>query len=143
MRPFTAEQFKSLYSQVPRLCVEVVVRTPTGIVLTKRSIEPWKGAWHIPGGTVFYQESLADAVHRIAQDELGVEVKIEKEIGSIEYPSEFEERSWGHSVGIAFEASIVSGTLRGSEQGEEVAVFKTLPENLIAEQKQFLQRIGF
>ena len=31
------------------------------VYLTKRSIEPCKGLWHLPGGTVRFGESLTEA----------------------------------------------------------------------------------
>lgn len=46
-------EYDSIYSRVPRLCVEVVISTRAqGVLLTRRDIPPNIGAWHIPGGTV-------------------------------------------------------------------------------------------
>lgn len=140
--PLTNEEFKAIYSRVPRLCVEVVVKTAEGVVLTLRSIKPYKSQYHIPGGTVGYGETLEEAVLRVAKEELGVEVEIEKLLGPIYYPSEVKQRGWGWSVGIAYSVKIKSGKLRGSNQGKKVGIFSLLPENLIAEQKQFLQNIS-
>src|SRR6185295_8718349 len=62
------KEFDAIYSLVPRLTVEVVVQTDAGIVLTRRAIEPAKGKWHIPGGTVFKGETLRQAVKRVARE---------------------------------------------------------------------------
>ncbi|MBU0975306.1 NUDIX domain-containing protein, partial [Patescibacteria group bacterium] len=70
--------FKYIYRKVPRLCVDVIVKTPRGIILTKRSIPPAKGWWHIPGGTILWGETVEQAVKRVAREEVGVEVKIKK-----------------------------------------------------------------
>ncbi len=139
--PLTQAEFERIYRKVPRLTVEVVVKTKEGIVLTKRSIPPYLGQYHIPGGTVHYGETLEEAVRRVAKDELGVEVKVEKLLGPIYYPSEEKERGYGWSVGIAFLVKIKSGRLRGSYQGEKVGVFRKFPKNLIAEQRKFLQKL--
>lgn len=136
------KEFETIYSRVPRLCVEVIVKNSQGIVLTKRSIEPYKGKWHIPGGTVLYGEMLHTAVKRVATEELGVEVNVKKVLGYIEYPSEAKIRGFGWSVGIAFEVEIMSGELRGSDQAEEVQYFTTSPDEIVAEQNAFLKKHG-
>lgn len=109
---FPLHVFRSIYRRVPRLCVEVVLRTPRGVVLTKRDIIPWKGWWHLPGGTVGMHESLARAVARVAMEELGVRVRIIKVLGVIEY---LHAPAWyGHPVSIALLAHRMNGKLRGS-----------------------------
>lgn len=130
--------YKSIYSRVSRLCVEVVVQTNNGIVLTFRDIEPYKGYWHVPGGAVLYKEKLHDAVKRIAKDELGTAVTIERYIGYQEYPLEAKVRGWGWTVSLIFLTKIKSGMVRGSEQGKKVKMFKILPQKVVPEQKDFL-----
>jgi len=120
------------------LCVEVVLRTPASVVLTKRDIVPWKGQWHLPGGTVRMRETLAHAVTRIAMEELGLRVRIVRVLGTIEYLH--AERWYGHPVSVAFLVRRVSGKLRGSPQGREVGTFAKLPKPMIREQRQFLMR---
>lgn len=137
----SGKEFRSIYSKVPRLCVEVVIKTENGIVLTLRSIEPYKGLWHIPGGTVLFNETLEEAVRRVAREEVGVAVKIEKLLGYIEYPDEQERRGFGWSIGIAFLVKVVSGKLTGSEQGEEVREFTSLPSKMVLQQALFLRRV--
>lgn len=140
--PLTSEEFREIYAKVPRLCVEVILKTDDGVVLSLRSIEPYKGQWHIPGGTVLRGESLVEAVKRVARDELGVEVAVVAQTGIIEYPSEREIGHFGHSVGVAFVVKQMRGDLRGSRQGSEVKTFVRCPENIIEEQKQFLIKHG-
>lgn len=137
------EEFDAIYSRVPRLCVEVIVRTPKGIVLTKRSIEPCLGQWHIPGGTVFFAESLSEAVQRVAHDELGVTVTPGAFLGYIEYPGMLADGYKGWPVGMAFEATIAGGDIHGSEQGEELGYFKEVPENTVPDQARFLDKYVF
>jgi len=60
--PLSQKEFDDIYSKVPRLTVEVIVKNRAGgILLTKRAIEPCKGQWHLPGGTVRFGESLLEA----------------------------------------------------------------------------------
>jgi ADP-ribose pyrophosphatase YjhB (NUDIX family) len=136
----TSEEFKSIYSRVPRLTVEVCIKTEKGIVLTKRDIEPWKGYWHIPGGTVSMYETLEDAVKRVALYEAGVEVEVKELMGYILYPSIKEHGDPGWPVGIAFLATIKSGVLRGSDQGMEIREFVESPGKIIPEQLVFIEQ---
>lgn len=139
-RPFSEKEFRYIFSKTPRITVEVIVVTENGVVLTLRDLKSWKGQWHIPGGTVFYKETLEEAVDRVARDEIGIKVKINKLVGYIYYPSEEKERGYGWTIGIAFLCTISSGQLSGSEQARKIGIFKKLPDNTIAEAKEFLQK---
>jgi ADP-ribose pyrophosphatase YjhB (NUDIX family) len=136
--PISQAEFNEIYSKVPRLNVEVIIKTKNGVVLTKRDIEPWKGYWHIPGGTVFLDETLVDAVKRVAIKELNVNVSVGQLLGYIEYPNIKEQKGLGWPVGLAFTAEIESGKLSGSSEGEEVGEFLSLPANIISEQAEFI-----
>jgi len=139
-KPFTNEEFKTIYSRVPRLCVDLIVRTPGGIVLTQRSLASWGGMWHVPGGTVFYKEKITDAARRVAKRELGVNVSIRKTLGYMEFPSEEKERGYGYSVSIALLCTIASGKLlTKSAEASAIGEFSELPEGVIGEQKTFLE----
>ncbi len=139
-KPLSYDKFKEIYSTVPRLCVEVIVKTDEGIILTLRDIEPYKGLWHIPGGTVFFGETLHGAAKRIAKEELGIEIKVGKLLGYIEYPDEHIYRGFGWPIGIAFLVHLAGGTLRGGEQGKDVKAFKVIPQDTIPDQKMFLKK---
>lgn len=130
------KEFKYIYGKVPRLCVEVVIQSEDGVVLSKRDIPPAKGMWHIPGGTVLFGESLENAVKRIAKEETGLAIKVLKMVSFIEYSPIY---ALNHSVGLAFLNKVVSGKLKGCFQAKELKFFKTIPENTIPEQEKFLK----
>lgn len=130
------EEFMSIYHKVPRAVVDIIVKTNKGLILTKRSIPPFKGMWHIPGGTVLFKEPLKHAVGRIAKEELGVEVEIVKNLGPIEYFND----DGRHSIGNTFLVRITKGKPKGNEQGEEIDFFKEAPQNCIPEQREFLRK---
>lgn len=135
--PLTQEEFDTIFGKVPRLTVEVTVRTNDGIVMTKIPKGPAKGQWNVPGGTVRFGEKLTEAAQRVAKAELGVEVKVGRNLGYIEYPELLEAGERGWPVGMVFEATIVSGELTTSDYGEPVACFKEIPENMIPSQAKF------
>lgn len=135
LKKFPFEEFKSIYSRVPRLCVEVVIKTKDGIVLTKRDIPPAKGQWHIPGGTVLMGERLEDAVKRLAEEELGVKVEIERLLGVIEYSF---KNYFSQPIGIAYLTKITSGQLSSGRNTKALGQFKIIPKNTIKAQKDLL-----
>lgn len=140
-QPFTYEEFKSIYSRVPRLCVDLIIKSEQGVLLTLRQKDGWKNQWHLPGGTVLYREKLEDAVNRIAQEELGVDVSIDRELGHTEFHSEVKERGFGYSVTIVFLCHLKTDKFKLDEGAAKFDFFKTLPENTIAEHKTFLENV--
>ncbi|MDO8335315.1 MAG: NUDIX domain-containing protein [Candidatus Saccharibacteria bacterium] len=135
--PLTAEEFQSIYSKVPRLTVEVVVKSENGVLLTLRDIEPFKGQWHIPGGTVYFNEKLTEAVTRIAKKELGIQVTSSKLINYLEYPSHISQ-SFDSPVGLAFLVEY-SGKIELNHEASDAQWFKELPVNIHPEQCVFLR----
>ncbi len=134
--PLPQAEFDAIYAKVPRLTVEVVVTSPNGVVLTRREAGPCRGLWHIPGGTVRFGEPLIDAVRRVAQDELGIEVAPDGLLGYIEYPSHLR-RGLDWPVGIAFSAHVTAGRVR--PEADRVGWFAVLPEEMHDEQRSFLR----
>lgn len=136
-------EFDAIYGRVPRLAVDLIVRTPKGVVLVKRAIEPCKGQWHTPGGTVMFGESLVEAAHRIAKKELGVTINLGGLLGYFEYPQMAKNGYKGWPVSVVFEATVNGGQLRGSSEGEEIDYFITAPAGTIADQAKFLNQFVF
>ncbi|MCR4311606.1 MAG: NUDIX domain-containing protein [Candidatus Taylorbacteria bacterium] len=138
-KPFTPEEFKGIYSKVPRVTVDLIIKTPKGVVLTLRTHYSWKNQWHFPGGTVFYKESVTQAIDRVAQDEIGTSVEVIKLLGYIEYPSEEEQRGFGSTVSLAFLCKTSETAFTVNEDASRIEVFTTPPDHLIAEQAEFLK----
>lgn len=130
-------EFVKIYSKVPRLCVDLLINSDDGFLLTLRDIDPGKGQWHLPGGTVLMGESIEDAIERIAMEETSLEVGDPQHIGILEFNE--NENPFFHTVSMVFEVEIISGTPKGSEQGKQFRFFEDPPENMIQEQKIFLE----
>jgi ADP-ribose pyrophosphatase YjhB (NUDIX family) len=138
------EEFHAIYSRVPRLCVEVViVSAERAVLLSLRDIPPNIGAWHIPGGTVLFGESLLAAVQRVARQELGLDVSVGELLGYIEYPSHYEN-GLDSPVGLAFAAEPVPAFPADARLPDGIEWFTRLPDGLYAEQREFLvSTLGF
>ncbi len=132
------KEFRYIYSKVPRLCVDLIIKNEQGLVLTYRDIEPYKNMWHFPGGTVLSGEKISDAVNRIAKEETGLKVKIVKVLGVMEFfldkPKKYHTVSVGHLV------EVVGGKISGSFQAKKVEFFKKVPKGTIREQKEFISK---
>jgi ADP-ribose pyrophosphatase YjhB (NUDIX family) len=139
IKKLSREDYKHIYSRVPRSCAELVIKTEKGILFTKRSFGPWKGQWHIPGGTILYGESLKEAVKRVAKEELNLKVKIIKNIGKIEYLKNLKEKK--HVISLIFLVKIVSGKIKLDNQATDYIFSKKIPPNTIKEQREFFQSI--
>jgi len=140
--PLTREEFETIYSKVPRLCVDLIVVTPQGIVLSERVDPPAAGLWHLPGGTVYKGERLAQTAHRIAREELLLTPEDfnapPQRLDVIEYDFSHEAGYTGFPVGVVY----VLRTQKTPQLGRSaasLACFRTLPQNMIAEQKQFVE----
>jgi 8-oxo-dGTP diphosphatase len=137
------KEFKRIYSKVPRLTVEVIVRDEHGaIYLTQRSAGPCKGLWHLPGGTVQYGESLLHAVQRVALRELSIDVQHANNCGYIEYPSHYE-KGLDCPVGLVFEATGYSGDPMVNTEASSGAWFTKLPDDAHPDQDKFLVNNGY
>jgi ADP-ribose pyrophosphatase YjhB (NUDIX family) len=135
--PLSEEEFKLIYSKVPRLTVEILLQSDQGILLTKRTIEPCKGQWHLPGGTVYFGESLLDSVKRIANRELGINIKEASNIGIIEYPGHYKN-GLDSPVGLVFKVESYVGEISLNDEADNMQWFKSAPPNLHSDQDVFL-----
>jgi 8-oxo-dGTP diphosphatase len=116
------------------------VEPERGVLLMLRDIPPNVGAWHLPGGTVLFGETVSDAVKRVAGAELGAEVEVGELLGYIEYPSHYEN-GLDSPVGLAFATQLAPDT---DEPPPGCQWFTRLPNGLYEEQRAFLaERFGF
>lgn len=134
----TDEEFLNIFKKVPRLCIDLLIETDKGILFTKRSIEPYKEQWHLPGGSVLMNETLEESVKRIGKYELGVEVKSLKLEGVVEFFNEGERKT--HSVSLVFNTQITSGDINLNEEASDFLFSKEIPENTISQQADFIKK---
>jgi 8-oxo-dGTP diphosphatase len=136
--PLPKAQFDWIFSRVPRLTVEIVISSPErGVLLSLRDIEPCRGMWHLPGGTVRFGEPVADAVRRVAEQELSLTVSVGALLGYIEYPSHYNN-GLDSPVALAFAAEVAE--VEALPHG--CRLFSTLPDNMHDEQRRFLIEHG-
>lgn len=137
-KKLTKKEFDYIYSKVPRLCVDLIVVKDKKVLLTRRSITPFKGFWHIPGGGVLFREKIDEGVQRIAKEELGITVKNQKFLGYIELMKDGIHR---HSITLEFRCEIAkNGTPILLEQANKFHFFDKIPSKIVLSQKRFLKK---
>lgn len=122
------EEWKTIVRNVPLVSVDLVIRVNGGIVLGKRQNEPAKGEWFVPGGTVFKNERLPEAVHRVAEEELGTDVGIDCRLGTYEHfydTADVESDNGKHYLANAFVVEPASNSFETDEQHAELRVFES------------------
>jgi ADP-ribose pyrophosphatase YjhB (NUDIX family) len=104
-KPIPAEEWETIVANVPLVSVGLVVEHDGGIPLCKRENGPVKGGWFVLSGTVLKNESRSDAVHRVADKELGESVVIKDYLGTREHfydTSEIKGVNSKHYVATAY-----------------------------------------
>lgn len=134
-KKLTEKEFKSIYTKVPRLCVELIIVNNKGVLLTKRSITPFNGLWHLPGVGVLFREKINDAIKRAARDELGVKIIPQKFLGYEEYLHD----GFRHSISLLFKCRISGDQQpRALKQASEFKFFNKIPKTIIPYHKKLL-----
>lgn len=137
------EDFAYIYSKVPRFNVDLIIRAEEGgVILVQRSIEPHIGSWHLPGGTLYKEETIETAVVRVAKYETGLDVEVVRHLGVMEFPAEKRGVLSVHTISVGVEVCIVSGVLRQDGDAKNIGVFTTFPSPMIPGHFDFLKVHG-
>ena len=127
--------YKEFGKYFPFSTVDVIIRDDGGsFILTKSSIPPYVGKWHLPGGLVRKGEKLGNAAKRSVKKELNLEIKVEKFLGTYENPIPAR-----HDISHVFVASVIKGKIQNDFQSKNVKFFKKPPKNTIRYHMRVLQ----
>lgn len=112
------------YPAAPRVGVGAVVIHEGNILLVKRGVEPGKGLWAIPGGTLHLGETLQACAARELMEETGITAAI----GECIYVFDLIERDESgkikfHFIVVDFVAMYVEGEPKGADDADEAGWF--------------------
>lgn len=131
-QPIADGDWKTIVQNVPIVSVDLIVQVEDGIVLGKRTNEPLKEEWFVPGGTVFKNERLREGVHRVAVEELSTDVTVQEKLGSYEHfydNAEAEGTDTKHYLATCFVVTPHNVEFEPDEQHTELRVFtRPFPE---------------
>ena len=107
------EDFENVVRLTPLVAIDVIARARDGrILLGRRTNEPAKNVFFVPGSRITKNETRAAAFQRITREELGFELNIEaaRFRGAYEhmYPTNrFEKAGFGtHYITLAYEIEV-------------------------------------
>jgi ADP-ribose pyrophosphatase YjhB (NUDIX family) len=98
------------YAPIPS--VDIVIWKDGKVMLTRRTIAPHKGFWHLPGSIVKRKERMTDAVLRCAEKELGIKVQVVRFVNYYELFTSIR-----HYISHLFVARYLSGDIKLDFQG--------------------------
>ncbi|MGV8059273.1 MAG: NUDIX hydrolase [Smithellaceae bacterium] len=119
----------NVYPLVPRVAARAITIHEGRTLLVKRGVEPSRGLWAIPGGTLKLGETLQECAAREFLEETGVTI----EVGACAYVFDLFERDDSgkikfHFVVVDFAAKYISGEPKGADDAEDARWLK--PEEL-------------
>lgn len=122
-RPKANEPFRLVCSacrfilyQDPKLVACTILEKDGHIALLRRSIQPEKGKWVMPGGYVDRGETVEGAALRETFEECGLRSRIERLLGAYSYEGQA-------NVVLVFAASPIDGDFYAGDETSEVCWF--------------------
>ena len=137
------QTWKSIVDSMPIPSVDILVMCSDGILLGKRTNKPAKGEWFVPGGRIQKGEPLREAVHRIAEEELGIGVTIEQSLGTYDHfygCSDVPESGGKHYIAHAYTVSTSGCQTRGDDQHEKFRTFETVPDSIHPHVEAYIEK---
>jgi colanic acid biosynthesis protein WcaH len=87
------ETYRAFLGSMPEACVDVVVEHDDRVLVARRENEPARGEYFWPGSRLFKGEALEDAAHRVAREELGLDVEVVEQLGANAHVWDTSEQS--------------------------------------------------
>jgi len=119
VRPFCACCDTPIYENPVPATAVVVADKDTGILLVKRSVEPRKGEWALPGGFIELSEAPDQAALRELAEETGISGAIDTLLGVETNNS----ATYGTVLIVGYLVTDYAGVLCAGDDAEEVAFF--------------------
>jgi len=120
------EMFKAVVDATPLISIDLLVENEGKYLLGRRTNKPAKGYFFSTGGRVHKNETIDDAMIRIARNELNIELKsTPKFIGVFEhfYDDSMYENVSTHYVNLAYEYEMEEIPALPTEQHSEYQWF--------------------
>ncbi|PWH13529.1 MAG: DNA mismatch repair protein MutT [Anaerolineae bacterium] len=127
-----------IYFADPKVAVAVLITHDHQILLGRRVNEPGRGQWTLPAGFVDAGEDPREAARRECLEETGLEVEI-GDLLDVLYGQEHER---GAHILIVYQARILCGAIRASDDVDAVDFFDLdhLPSLAFSTTQKILQK---
>ena len=119
----------------PALTVDIIIRTPKGIVLIER--ENYPEGWALPGGFVEYGETVEHAALREAREETGLGIRLVRQFHVYSDPKRDTRM---HTVTVVFIADAKGAPKAGSD-AKNIKVFSAdkMPDKMAFDHRSILK----
>lgn len=117
----------------------LVLNQQNQLLLVKRSVEPAKGAWCLPGGFIEIDESIEEAALRELEEETGLKGEIG---GLVDF---FSQRSqyYGAILIFGYRVKILGGELKAGDDAQEVSFYdlNALPPIAFLSHQRLIEKV--
>jgi ADP-ribose pyrophosphatase YjhB (NUDIX family) len=121
---------------MPFSSVDIIILKDQKIILTKRTIPPYRGYWNLPGSVILKNEKMVAAVKRSSKEELGIEVVNPTFIGNYETFTKFR-----HYITHLFATKHKSGKIKLDFQSSHIMLVDPyhIPNHTVPIQKLMIK----
>ena len=113
-------------------CADLVIFDGKSVLLTKRTRNPYKGYWHLPGSIIHKNEKIIDTIKRSAKEELNLDITAMKFLGFYESLDRYR-----HDISHGFVVS-AAGKMKTDYQSSDLRFFERLPRRLVPHHKKMI-----
>lgn len=137
--------YEKIHTTMPIACVDVIITNDNKFLLVKRKNKPVQNQWWFPGGRIFKNETLIEAVIRKSFEETGLKVKIINRIGIEETIfSDGPFNSTTHTINVVYAVKANNPEkIKMDKQSSEYDWFSKINDNWNPYVKNFLKIVGF
>jgi ADP-ribose pyrophosphatase YjhB (NUDIX family) len=130
--------FKQIEKYLPFSSVDIVIFKDEKIILTRRTIPPYRGYWNLPGSVILKHEKMVDTVRRSSREELGIEVVNPTFVNIYETLTKFR-----HYITHLFVTRYKSGRIKLDFQSSRVILVnpRRIPNHTVTIQKLMIKEV--
>jgi colanic acid biosynthesis protein WcaH len=143
------EAFYFVSQLTPMINVDLLIKDKLGkTLLTWRDDKFYGPAWHIPGGIIRFKEKIEDRINKVAENELGCEVKFCTTPLDIREMMNKDRDIRGHFISMLYSCEIVGTpdnlkrSLDNNPQHGQWAWHEEAPQNLLRVHEPFRKFIN-
>jgi colanic acid biosynthesis protein WcaH len=138
------EAFYFVSQLTPMINVDLLIKNKRGqTLLTWRQDSFYGPAWHIPGGIIRFKESIEDRIAKVAETELGCQVRFSEAPVNVRSMINKERDIRGHFISLLYLCELESAPDPGKQcltpdpQNGEWAWHYKAPKNLLRAHESF------
>lgn len=145
LKRLSPKEFEKSFEKVPRVAVNLIVTDiDNRVLLARRNIPPHECDWHFPGSFVLKNESINEALKRVAKNEVGMDLTEEIDLKLLGNFDDINGDPRGHVIDMAYGMQIGdTSKIVATKENIEVKFFDKLPENIGFNHRDTLEKLGY